>query len=187
VRRRTWILTLLLVGLAPMAVVAQAPLAELPGYFPTELLDLMPAEEAAVEINLQGAMLRMIAAVAGKDDPEFATLVGALEAIRVRSGDFGPAAAAAVSEKVAEGQKWLDAHGWLPMVRVREDGEQILVYSLEHEGDLVGFTILALEEDEATAVNLIGRIDPAQLTRLIAGLDLGVLEDIDLERLGGQQ
>ena len=177
---------LLLVTLAPAAVTAQAALTELPGYLPTEHLELVPAGEAAVEINLQGAMLRLIAAVAGKEDPEFAALVGALEAIRVRSGEFDPAGAAAVGVRIAAAQTWLDGHGWLPMVRVREDGEQLFVYSLEQGGDLVGFTLLAVEEGEATAVNLIGRIDPAQLVRLIEGLDLDVLDDIDIDQLGGR-
>jgi len=180
------ILTLVLAGLTPAPAAAQAALTELPGYLPTEHLDLVPAGEAAVEINLQGAMLRMIAAVAGKEDPEFAALVGALEAIRVRSGEFDPAAAAAVGARIAAAQSWLDGHGWLPMVRVREDGEQLFVYSLEQGGDLVGFTLLAVEEGEATAVNLIGRIDPAQLVRLIEGLDLDVLDDIELDKLGDQ-
>ena len=185
-KRMAWMVALV-VCLAPAALAAQTALTELPGYLPAEYLDLVPAEKASVEINLQGAMLRMIAAVAGQDDPEFAALVGALDAIRVRSGEFESADAAAISKRLAAGQKWLGANGWLPMVRVREEGEEIYIYSREHEGQLVGFTILVVDESEATAVNLIGRIDPAQLVQLMEGLDLGVLDDVELGDLRGER
>lgn len=181
VRARTlWVLALLPVLALPGPSSAQTDLSELPGYFPTELLELVPADAVSVEVNLQGAMLKMIGAFAGDAEPEFASLVAALDAIRVRSGEFDPADAAEISRRLAAGQSWLSDNGWLAMVRVRDGDEEVYVYSREEQGDLVGFTILALEGGEATAVNLIGRIDPQQLQRLISGLDLGVLEDVEL-------
>lgn len=180
-------LTLAFALMAPIAVSAQTDLTELPGYFPAEYLDLVPSEAISVEVNLQGAMLKMIGAFAGAAEPEFASLVAALDAIRVRSGEFESSAADGVAERLEAGQAWLDGNGWLPMVRVRDDGEEIYVYSREEDGHLVGFTILAVEEGEATAVNLIGRIDPAQLERLISGLDLGILDEIELGDLEGQR
>lgn len=178
-------LTLALGLFWPATASAQTELVELPGFFPAEFLDLVPSDAVSVEVNLQGAMLKMIGAFAGDDEPEFASLVGALDAIRVRSGEFDSDQAGAVAERLKAGQAWLEANGWLPMVRVREDGEEIYVYSREQGGDLVGFTILAVEAGEATAVNLVGRIDPAQLERLISGLDLGILDDVELGDLGG--
>ncbi len=170
--------------LAPSLVRAQPQgtqrLDTQPGYFPDEHLELLAPDDVAIEINLQGAMLRMIAAFAGAEDPEFAALVGALHGIRVRSGEIAPGDLEAVRKRLTSAQKWLRDHGWLAMVRVREDGEEIYVYSREQEGDLVGLTVLVLEESEVTVVNLIGRIDPNQLARLVEGLDLGVLDDIDL-------
>ena len=164
----------------PAAVAAQPQLEKLPGFFPAEYLDLVSPEDASVEINLHGAMLNLISAFAGDDDPEFAQLVGALDAIRVRSGEFAPADSAAVRGRLGAALDWLDGNGWLAMVRVREPGEEIHIYSREQDGDLVGFTILAIEEEEATAINLIGRIDPSQLVRLVEGLDIDVLGDIEL-------
>ena len=181
------ILILALALLLPPAVSAQVELTELPGYFPAELLDLVPSEALSVEVNLQGAMLKMIGAFAGDDEPEFASLVSALDAIRVRSGEFEPSQAGAIAERLQAGRAWLDANGWLAMVRVRDEGEEIYVYSREEQGDLVGFTILVVDENEATAVNLIGRIDPTQLERLLTGLDLGILDDIELSDLGDQR
>lgn len=186
-KRMAVVTTLTLALVAPMAATAQTDLTELPGYFPAEFLDLVPSHAVSVEINLQGAMLKMIGAFAGKDEPDFASVVAALDAIRVRSGEFAPDDAGAIADRLQAGQAWLADNGWLPMVRVRDDGEEVYIYSREQQGDLVGFTILALEEGEATAVNLIGRINPAQLERLISGLDLGILDDIELSDLGGER
>jgi hypothetical protein len=171
--------------LAPLPIRAQPqgvpqPLDTQPGYFPDEYLELLAPDDVAIEINLQGAMLRMIAAFAGAEDPEFAALVTALHGIRVRSGEIAPGELEGVRQRLASGQKWLQRHGWLAMVRVKEEGEEVYIYSREQEGDLVGLTVLALEDSEVTVVNLIGRIDPSQLARLVEGLDLGVLDDIDL-------
>jgi hypothetical protein len=162
------------------AASAQQPLAELPGFFPGEHLDLVSPDDASVEINLQGSMLRLISALAGDEDPQFAQLVSALDAIRVRSGQFAEADSAAVRERLSAGLAWLDDRGWLAMVRVREPDEEIYIYSREHDGDLVGFIVLALESGEATAVNLVGRIDPTQLVRLVEGLDIDVLDGVEL-------
>ena len=158
----------------------QRPLEAQPGYFPNEYLDLLDTDDVAIEVNIQGAMLRMIAAFAGAEDPEFSALVTALQGIRVRSGEIAPGDFEAVRERVTAGRKWLEDHGWLAMVRVKEDGEEVYIYTREQEGDLLGLTVLALEDSEVTAVNLIGRIDPMQIARLVEGLDLGVLADIDL-------
>ena len=171
--------------LAPSLVRAQQqgahqPLDTQPGYFPDEYLDLLDPDDVAIEVNIQGAMLRMIAAFAGAEDPEFAALVTSLHGIRVRSGEIAPEDYEAVRQRVASGRKWLEDHGWLAMVRVKEEDEEVYVYSREQEGELLGLTVLALEDSEVTAVNLIGRIDPMQLARLVEGLDLGVLDDIDL-------
>lgn len=191
-KRIAALLTLALMSWLPATASAQTDLTELPGYFPAEFLDLVPTGSMSVEINLQGAMLRMIGAFAGDEEPEFASLVAALDGIRVRSGEFEPGQADAIAAQVRAGQGWLDANGWLPMVRVRDEGEEIYVYSREQGGNLVGFTIMAIEEGEATAVNLIGNVNPDKLERLISGLDLGILDDIelgDLERFesGGDE
>ncbi len=172
-------LLLALSGLTlPAQLAAQTPLDELPGYFPLELLNVLPSEDVSIEINLRGAMLRMISSFTGDTDPEFAALVAGLDAVHVRSGDFDPAEMAAVSERIAAGQRWLQDHGWLAMLRVQDDGEEVYIYSRESGAEIMGLAILAVESGEATAINLIGRIDPDQIGRLAEGFAVGSLEDL---------
>lgn len=48
-----------------------------------------------------------------------------------------------------------------------------MIYTrLDASGVVEGMTVLAVESSEVTVVNLIGRLDPAQLGRIIGGLDL---------------
>lgn len=169
---------LVLCLLAALPAAGQAELESLPGFFPAQYLDLVEPGQATVEINLQGAMLRMISAFTGDDDPEFAELVAALDGIRVRSGEVTDAELPALRQRLHAGQAWLVSHGWLAMVRVREDDEEVYVYTREADGALVGMTVLALEDGEATAVNLIGRVDPALLAHLAQGLDIHALEGV---------
>lgn len=174
---------LLAAGVAAVPAAAQwEELEQLPGYFPLEEMAILDPDELTVEINLTGPMLRLVASFAGEGDPELAALVEGLDAVRVRSGELAEADREAVRSRVQAAGRWLDERGWAPMVRVREPGEEVLIYSRPGaDGVVEGMTVVALEGSEVTVVNLIGRVDPAQLGRIVAGLDLplGAVGDDD--------
>src|SRR6185295_1952629 len=50
-------------------------LSDQPGYIPLEQLDLFPRDKLSVEINIDGALMRLIAAGAKGEDPEFSSLI----------------------------------------------------------------------------------------------------------------
>ena len=186
------LLTLVVAGLGLGAQTASAQTADdlaledQPGYFPLEHLDLLSEQEVSLEINLRGAMLKMISALTGAEDPGFARLVAGLEAVHVRSGEVDPAHADAVRNRVAAGQQWLADNGWLALLRVQEEGEEVYVYTREQGGDIVGMAILALDAGEATAINLVGRISPDQIGRLAAGFSISGLEHVQ-ERIDTEE
>ncbi len=150
------------------------------GSFPAEYLELFDGDEVSIEINLFGAMLNMVSAFVGDAEPEFAALVGDLEEVRVRSGELSPARLDEVRERFDAGSEWLGANGWVAMVRVSEPGSEVRVFARPADDALMGLTVLALEENEATVVNLIGRIDPKTIARLIEGFDIN---GVDIDRL----
>lgn len=148
-------------------------LAKLPGYVPLEQLEVLAPDDVSIEVNLTAPMLRLVAAFAGEDEPELAALVEGLQAVRVRSGEPAQGDVEAVRSRVRAAGRWLDERGWAPMVRVREDGDDVLIYTrLDDDGTVQGITVLAMEDDEVTVVNLIGRLDPEQLGRIVSSLDL---------------
>src|SRR5205823_13773578 len=62
---------------------AQKPESQ-PGYVPIEELGLFPRDKLEVEINIEGPLLRMIAAGTKEEDPGFAAVMAGLKSIRVQ-------------------------------------------------------------------------------------------------------
>ncbi len=148
------------------------PIEEHPGYFPIDELQFLSPDDLSLEINLRGAMLRLIGKVAAQDDPEFALVMEHLEAIRVQTAPLDQLAAEEVRQGLDRGLKMLESMHWQRMVLTRDEGEEVHIYGRELDGDLQGLAVLAIEDDEVILINLVGRIDPDQLGRLMVGLDL---------------
>ena len=162
-----------LLSIALLASTLQAqPLEEHPGYFPIDELQFLSPDDLSVEINLRGAMLRLIGKVAADDDPEFAQVMNNLEAIRVQIAPTDRLQGDAIRKGLDNGVAMLENMGWYRMVLTRDEGEEVHIYGREDEGDLQGLTVLAIEDEEVIVLNLVGRIDPDQLGSLMSGLDL---------------
>lgn len=160
-RKPTIVLTLLL-ALAAAAGHAQKLESE-PGYVPIEKLDLFPPDKVSVEINLEGPLLHMVAA-ATKDDPAFSSVMAGLKSIKLQVFPLKGEDATAVKVKIERAVKWLEARGWKSTMRVRDQGEETFIYLKEKDGKVEGLTLLSFDpKDEAVVINIVGRIDPAQI------------------------
>ena len=176
--RKIILFTLMLLVLTATAGRAQK-LADQPGYVPIEKLDLFPADKLSVEINLEGALLKLIAAGARGEDPEFSSLIAGLKGITVQAVPLKDVDAGSVRAKIGQAVRWLEDRGWKPTMRVREEGEETYIYLKEQDGQILGLTVLTFQPgEEAAVINIAGRIDPAQLGRLGQNLDLPQLEKV---------
>lgn len=170
------------------AVLASTPataqrLEAQPGYVPIHELGIFPRERLSAEINLSGPLLRMIAGASRTDDPEFAALLSGLQAIQVQVFPLAATDEAAVKGRIGHAVRWLEDRGWAPTVRVREGREEVYIYLKEAEGRIVGMTLMSLTSgDEAAVINIVGRIDPEQLSRLGEALDLPHLDRVPEKR-----
>jgi hypothetical protein len=167
---------LILLVAAPAAKAGTPP--EPSGAVPLDELGLFPRDKLSVEINLEGPLLRMVAAATSKDDPDFSRLMAGLKAIRVQvfplkdAGGAGP-----LRPKVDRAVRWLEDRGWHSIVRVRDKGDETYIYLKEANGQIVGLTILALDSDEdAALINIVGKLDPAEIGRLGRHLDIPQLQ-----------
>ena len=147
-----------------------------PGYFPIEELGILPEESITLEINLTGPMIKFIALATDEEEPEFARLVEGLESIRVRGADLEASSAEEVRSGIRNTSQKLAENGWISMVRIRDEDEEVYIYFKDQEGEMMGLTVLSLEDDEAMLINLVGKIDPAGLGSLASSLDLPQLE-----------
>lgn len=169
---RLRLFTLILSILVFPALVAAQFDTDHPGYFPIEDLGILPEEAINLEINLPGSMLKFIAAAIGEEDPDFSRIAENLKSIRVRGADLDGLGVQSIRSGFDNAARELKAAGWISMVRVRDDDEEVFVFFKEQGGEMVGLTVFTLEDQEAMMVNLVGNIDPSDLSGLAEGLDL---------------
>ncbi|MGB5889342.1 MAG: DUF4252 domain-containing protein [Thermoanaerobaculia bacterium] len=174
-KKRLLATLLLVLGLIAAPTQAQSTLEEHPGYFPLDELEILPRDKLSIEINLRNPLLNMVA-LAADDDPELVGIISGLEGIRVMIGPVEGLDLVAVRADIRSATERLDRQGWQSIIRVREDDEEIYFYAMEKGGEINGLTVLMLDEEEATLINLVGTIHPEDLAGLGRGLDLPQLE-----------
>ena len=175
--RKLILLTVLGLLLATTAAFAGPPPADPPGSIPLDELGIFPREKLSVEINLGPPLLRLIAAATGKEDPEFSRLIANLREIRVQVFPATAGDAGSIRTRIGRAVSWLEDHGWAATVKVREQDEETFIYMKEADGNIQGLTLLSFQPgEEAVVINIVGRIDPAQLGRLGQTLDIPELQ-----------
>lgn len=154
-------------------------LADEPGYVPLSELGLFPRQDLSVEVNLGGGLIKLVAAAAKKDDPELSSLLSGLKNIQLQVLPLTEKDPSAVKAKVDRAVRWLEDKGWTAVVKVREGAEETFIYLKQTGDQIVGLTVLSFTPgDEAAFINIVGRIDPEQLSRLGEGLDLEPLKEV---------
>jgi flavin-binding protein dodecin len=148
------------------------------GYFDLDELEILDADLASVDVNLRGAMLRLVGTAVLNDEPGLSDLVSNLVSMRVLVAESADLDSDAISKSITRAAARLDELGWQRVVRVRDDSEQVHLYVREVEADVVGITVLVLESsDEVVLVNMAGLIDPAQLVAIGQAFDIPTLEE----------
>jgi hypothetical protein len=167
-------LLVFLVG-APAVRAVQPPEA---GAVPFQDLDLFPRDKLSVEINLEGPILHMVSELTKSEDPGFAKLLSGLKAIRVEVfpvKDKG--SAESLRPKIDRALRWLEDRGWHSTVRVNDKGQETYIYLKEADGQMVGLTILSVQPgEEAALINIVGKLDPAEIGRIGSGLHIEQLQ-----------
>ena len=182
--RVKWLLTTALWLIA--ATVAQAGVEQHPGYVDFAKFGLGDGEEATVEINLRGPMLKLAAAASDDDDPELGAMLSGLEGIFVRTYALDDRSPSGFDKAIASISQHHQSSGWETIVKVREHDERAHI-AIKMDGDkIVGMTVVALDEkdrDEGVVfVNIVGTIDLAKVGRMGKHFDFDVDALDSLER-----
>ncbi len=125
-----------------------------------------------VEINLGHQLLGFVSALSKNEDPETAEVLSKLKAVRVYVYELDDDATTAVShiEDIASD---LRRDNWQSVVVARDDGELVNVF-VKMTGDVIdGLSVMAAgDDDEAVFINVIGELDPEQLSRVTDKFDI---------------
>lgn len=167
--------------IAMMMLAALVPLCAQEIKLPANLDALAEKAMNAVDVTLDGPILQLAAKFAGKDgeNADLKKVIAGLQGIYVRCYEFASEGEYNKSDIDAV-RAQLQAPDWLRAVGVRskKHGDDVDVYfKMAASGVLGGIVIICTEPKELTVVNIVGTIDPAQISLLggrfhIPGLDM---------------
>jgi hypothetical protein len=200
------LIVLLALGAGPSR--AETAVEKLPGYVDLSDLGLPPGTEATVEVNLRGAVLRLIGAASRTEEPGFAEMVDKLRLIRVQVFPLKDLDPTKVQERIAALGSRVEQQGWekvvqVQVVRGKEQaeqaraqarlsggtiaglGEQARVYLKLSGEKIAGLLVMAVDKsdqggEEVVFVNIVGELDPEQIGRLGQQLNISPLDSVRL-------
>lgn len=175
---------LLASGTSPAAS-AQNTLLREPGYMDLSTVDDWFQDEPWLEVNIKGALLKLVAEASRYEDPELTDLLLKLKAIEVRGYKLDRSDYQRIERRTSDLAKRLEAQGWDTVARVRERGERTDIYMKVQNGAIAGLAVLVLEpgsNDGAVFVNIVGEIDPEQIGRIGSKFNIGPLQDSVVRR-----
>ena len=138
---------------------------DLPGYVDFGQLSAVFGEPS-VQIAVGQSLLNMVGALSANEDPESAELLKRLKGVRIHVFEHSEMSAGAI-DYVNDASGKLTAMGWESVVMVNSDDEQMRVFMKINNDMIEGITVMAVEEDEAAFINVIGNISPAELERVM--------------------
>lgn len=175
-------------GLLPTATAqqpsARAPsdpfgLRALPGFVEAEALGIsLAADKLAVEITIEGPMLRFLAEMSRAADAELADALARLKTVRARIYDLSPEDLPRARAKANRAAELLAGRGWQRVVTVREEGTQTHLFFKTDGSRIQGLTALFVSpENQLGMINIAGEVDPEQIGRIARKLNIDVLEE----------
>lgn len=160
------------------AVAQEDALKDLPGYIDFGELNSAYGDPK-VNITIGGTLLNFVGVMAAKKDPEAAQVFSQLKGVRVSTYATGGDTAAALAQ-LNDVKNELQNSAWEPVVQVNDDGDHVQIF-LKVEGDLIdGLVLMAVDNEEAVFINVLGSLDPMQLSQIMDNFDVDIDPNLDL-------
>jgi len=136
--------------------------------------------EPSISINIGGTLLQFVGMMSENSDPEAAQIMSELKGVRVFGYPIEQDPAVA-RDKFTEVKSTLKTKGWEPVVQINEDDEQVLIYMKLNESVMEGMTVMTVDEEEVMFINIIGKLDPKQIGKVMDGFDVDIHGKVDLD------
>lgn len=165
------IYTIILTALVALPASAQEDAMKgLPGYVDFGALTAMYGQPT-VEIAVGRSLLNMVSAFAASEDPEAAQLFKRLQGVRIQVFELSTLPEGAL-DHVNTVASSLRSGGWEPVVKVSSADEQVRIFMKMNGDHVEGITVMAVDEEEAAFINVIGNLDPAELEKVMDNFDI---------------
>ena len=173
------VLTGVLCALVSMPALAQEDeLKDLEGYI--DFGDLSATYgEPSISINIGGTLLQFVGMMGEGSDPEAANIISQLKGVRVFGYPIAEDATVA-KEKFVEVKTTLKSKGWEPVVQINKDGEQVLIYMKINGESMEGMTVMTVDDEEVMFINIIGKLDPRQIGKVMDSFDVDIDDALEL-------
>ena len=177
---------LVLISLVAMmalpAMAQEDALKEYPGYVDFGELNSIFGEPT-VQIAVGESLLGLVSSLTASEDPDAAELFNRLNGVRVSVFESSQMAEGAV-DHLKEVSAQLSERGWESVVTVNSADEQVRIFMKISEGMVQGITVMAVEDNEAVFVNVIGNLNPEELGKVMNNFDINLGDGDDEEEEG---
>jgi len=138
--------------------------------------------EKTVEVFLEGPILKFVSMASAGEDPELSQLLEDLKVIKVDVFQVERRLTEEVKSIIDNISSKLKSENWTRMVRVKEEDEQVEIFTQFTGNVMSGILVMAIDKDgEAVFVNIVGKIDPSQLGKLGGKFNIPNLDSIEIE------
>jgi Skp family chaperone for outer membrane proteins len=151
-----------------------------PGYIDFGNLAEAESGDRVVEVFLESNLLRIVSKISEKEDPEVAKLIGGLKLIKANVLEVTTENEKMLHDKAKAIETQLKNKNWDMLVRVRDRHEYVNVYlKSSSDGSIVGLVVTAIDNGEASFVNIVGNIDLNTIGKLSRKFDIPALDKIN--------
>ncbi len=161
------LLVALVGGLSAREAAAQTVRSH-PGYVDLAALgnlDDVFSTAPTVEVNVEGALLKLVVEASRADDPELADLLERLEGLFVRGYPASGASGGRIRDRMGLMGTMLAEDGWQTIVSISERDQFVRMFARSGAEGIVGLVVMSLDE-EAVFLNIVGDVDPEQIGRI---------------------
>lgn len=131
-----------------------------------------------VEVRLTPALIQLAARLAADSEPDVARLIAKLQSVHVNVVSLADDNRDKVSDQIVGIRTKLDEDGWERVVTVRDNGADIAVHCRTRGTEAVEGLVVSIMDGgkEAILVNVVGDIQPEELSRIGARLGIDPLK-----------
>jgi hypothetical protein len=173
-----WPVVILVVAAWCQPVAAQSRIEDDPGYVDFSRLASEFGQQPIMEINIHGALLRLVAEASELEDPELARMLRRIRGVYVRGFELEGLDVDRVRRLKDNISTTLERDRWDSFIRVRDRDEDIDFFVRMQGDDIAGLVVMSIDrsDDETVFLNIVGNIRPEEIGRIgrkfgVGGLD----------------